>query len=76
MVRELGDSTINIGSQLTEEQQKELLEFLEKHRKVFATKASDLGLVDVVQHRIDTGDSPPAKMPLYNVRPDMRVVIF
>ena len=38
-----------------------LRDFLHAHQNTFATSSTDLGYCDILQHDIDTGDSPPIK---------------
>ena len=50
-------------SHLSQSQKRKVLEVLEKHRAVFARSDMDVGCTNLVDHVIDTGDSPPAVQP-------------
>lgn len=71
----LGDATVRVGKLLEDWQREELRNFLNNHLTCFATKASELGYTDVIQHTIDTGDAPPTNRSLYHLRPDMREAV-
>ena len=52
-------------SDLTDKQRNTLMEFLRRHRSMFATDLSELGSTNVYHHRIETGDAPPVKKRFY-----------
>ena len=49
---------------MTEEQRKEVQDLLVKHRGIISTGDHDIGRTDLVEYRIDTGDSQPIRQPL------------
>ena len=49
------------AAELTEEQKKALKMFLIKHLELFSKSKEDLGLTDLVEHRINTGDATPIR---------------
>jgi len=51
-------------SKLNQEQKVKFCNLLIKHQNVFAKSKYDLGRTDIVQHKIDTGDSKPIKQPM------------
>ena len=55
---------------LSEEQKLDSL--LKSYRDVFAAKLSELGSTSIVQHYIDTGDSPPIRQRPYRVSQDVK----
>ena len=58
-----------ISPDLTEIQQSQLTNLLQKYRDVFAFTSAELGRTDLVQHTIDTGDSPPVRQRPYRTSP-------
>ncbi|KAK3087903.1 hypothetical protein FSP39_012309 [Pinctada imbricata] len=50
-------------STLTNEEKKKLENLLTKHSETFSKHENDIGLTNVVYHKIDTGDSRPIKQP-------------
>jgi len=54
------DSIEELG---TEAEIERLANFLKEYQDVFATESGDLGRTDIVQHRINTGDSQPIRQP-------------
>jgi hypothetical protein len=52
---------LKMGPNLTEEQKSQLLEVLSRHPHAFSKDPGDLGLVEGVHHRLDTGDCAPIK---------------
>ena len=48
------------------------MEFLGRHRNMFATDLSELGSTNVYHHRIETGDAPPVKKRFYRQSIQMR----
>ena len=55
------------NSALTESQQKQLQQFINEYRDVFALSPEELGRTNWVQHTIDTGDASPIRMRPYRV---------
>ena len=53
----------NSKHELDEEQRQQFRQLLVQFQHVFAKSSSDLGLTDLVRHRIDVGDSRPVKQP-------------
>ena len=56
----LYETTIQ-NTHLTSEVDRQFKEILQKHQHAFATNSTDLGYCPVLEHDIDTGDSPPIK---------------
>ena len=54
----------NIGQSLSEQQTREVVEFLKKNSDVFAKSEFDLGRTGLVKHVIDTGENEPFKQQL------------
>ena len=48
-------------SQLNEDEKRQLLVFLGKHRNIFANDISEIGCTDKYFHRIHTGDAQPVR---------------
>ena len=58
------ESLINRSStNLNEEQSRRLRRLVERHQSTFATQGDGCGRTSLVQHRIDTGNSVPIKLP-------------
>lgn len=51
------------GTDLTDEEHAKLQSVIVDYADVFALDPSELGMTDIVQHSIDTGDSPPIRQP-------------
>ena len=49
------------NTRLTSDVDKQFQEILSKHADTFATDSTDLGYCSLLEHDIDTGDSPPIK---------------
>ena len=54
----------NIGPSLSEQQRKDVVEFLKKNSDVFAKSEFDLGRNGLMKHVIDTGENKPFKQQL------------
>ena len=65
---------ISIGT-LTEKQQKQFDELMEKHQDIFAKDSNDLGRTNVTQHSIETGDERPIHQNFYRVDPAKQEII-
>ena len=65
--KHLSDKVVTISATLSEEEEKELLDFLNKNKDVFAWSASDLRRVsrDIVEHSLDIkpGVKPKKQKP-------------
>ncbi len=48
---------------LNETDQKQVFDFILKNREIFAKSKDDMGLTNLVQHKIDTGDAAPVILP-------------
>ena len=57
---------------LTPEQKGRLIKFLKDNKHVFATNLKELGVTDIYQHKIETGDAPPVRMPFYRQPPHLQ----
>jgi hypothetical protein len=55
-IQDMPDRAVMIGSHLSPEEEKELIEFLNKNKDVFAWSAKDLQGVDrdIIEHTLDT----------------------
>ena len=60
---------------LTEKQQKQFDELMEKHQDIFAKDSNDLGRTNITQHSIDTGDERPIHQNFYRVDPAKQEII-
>ena len=49
------------NTRLTADVDQQFQEILHKHASTFATDSTDLGYCSLLEHDIDTGDSPPIK---------------
>lgn len=56
-----------VESEATEEQCDALKQLISDNSDVFALSDNELGHTDLVQHQVDTGDSPPIKQPVRRV---------
>ena len=67
------DLGVNLNdSDLTNTQKRNLLIFIGKNRQTFAKDFSELGLTNLVSHRIETGNSKPIRKAPYRQNPEMR----
>lgn len=57
----LADLLVSSDSVLNEEQKLKFKNLLLRHKDVFAKSKCDLGVTNIVQHQINTGDSAPIK---------------
>ena len=58
-------------SDLTSDQMKEVQGLLLEFSDVFSKHPNDYGRTDILQHNIDTGDSPPIRQRAYRVSPKL-----
>ena len=65
---------MKIGSKLTDEERRQVIELLQRYRHAFSID-SEPGLATDVEHEIDTGDARPVHMPPYRVSPGEREII-
>ena len=70
----LGAPTIS-REELTEEELSAVDTFLENNRKMFAEYMDELGVTNLVQHKIDTADATPIKERLRRIPYHMRTKI-
>jgi hypothetical protein len=64
----MSDATLSV------DQKQQLMEFLGRHRDVFAKDISELGKTDLHFHHIDTGNAPPVKCRPYRQSPHHKKV--
>lgn len=62
-------SKIDIGT-LTEDQQQQLMELIQKHDSTFSKSDEDIGFCDKVAHHIATTDDAPVKIPYRRIPPN------
>ena len=60
-------SKINFGKHLTSEQKVQLERLLGKKSEVFQLSVDDVGLTDLIEHEIDTGDHKPIRQRQYRI---------
>ena len=63
---------IKFGTKLTEEQKLRLVKLIKKKYEAFQLHESDLGLTDLIEHKIDTGTNKPIKQRQHRIPPTMR----
>ena len=66
------NETIEVNSNLTDEQRNQLINLLVKYKDVISLHDYDLGRCTTIKHHIDTGDHPPIKCAPYRVSPAKR----
>ena len=54
---------------MPDQERGKLRELVREYRDVFALTNSELGITDIVHHRIETGDSKPIKLPPHRISP-------
>ena len=64
-VVDVTDLKIQVGSNLTPEQKKSMIELITEYRHVFAATTEEMGRTNLVMHTIDTGDSKPIRSQPY-----------
>jgi len=72
------DNTVPLDlsdSMLTEGEQAQLRSLVAEYRDIFALSPDELGRTGLVQHHIDTGDSPPIRQRPYRVSEHQRGII-
>jgi hypothetical protein len=50
---------VQVNPELMPKQQADIKTILKKHAKAFSKDDNDIGLTNVIEHQIDTGDHPP-----------------
>ena len=60
-------SRLKFGKKLTVEQRKRLIETIHNKMEAFQWEETDIGLTDIVEHEILTGDSKPIKLKQYKI---------
>ncbi|RWS26144.1 pol polyprotein-like protein [Leptotrombidium deliense] len=78
-VHEMNDdefmSHFNIGEMLNNEEKKELGSVLREYRDCFSFSMTEIGLVDCIKHKIDTGDNLPINLPPYRLSATEREIV-
>jgi len=54
----------NLSDELNEEQRSKVKALLVRHRTIISTGEHDIGRTHLVEHRIDTGEHRPIRLPL------------
>ena len=63
------EERVSIGEEVTKEEREKLLNLIVEHQSSFQWDDSSYGHTDVVEHKINTGDTKPIKQRQYRLSP-------
>ena len=72
---QVDDITVRIGTELTEPEEKLLIDLIRSNRKAFAATTAEMGITTTVVHTIDVQGHPPIRTPPYRTSEAKRLKI-